>query len=91
MTPEELQEAEQLLTSRPEFDWLTKNGKPWYNITEVSTNARLSRETVQSLAQGGNIPGAVFYSPSIGWRFARSGLIEYFASLLRGGAGQQAG
>jgi hypothetical protein len=91
MTPEELQEAERLLSSRPEYNWLTQSGKQWFNLTDVARGSGLSRDTVRGLCESGSIPGVVYYNPDIGWRIPYSGLVEYFDRLLRGGSGQQTG
>jgi hypothetical protein len=91
MTPEEFREAEKLLSSRPEYQWLTQSGKQWFNLTDVARGSGLSRDTVRGLCESGSIPGAVFYNPDIGWRLPYSGLVEYFARLLRGGSGQRVG
>lgn len=84
MTPEELKAAESALAQRPEYGWLISTGAQWFNASEVSRGAGVSRNTVRDWCEGGKIPGALFYGPELGWRIPRSGLVEFFYELLSG-------
>lgn len=87
MTPEQLAAAEAMLARRPEFDWLTKSAEAWYTASQVAAGAGMSPVTVRKLCERGEIPGAVYYGPDIGWRMSRSGLVEYLAGALGRGRG----
>lgn len=92
MTPEEMDRAERMLAARPEFAWLTgEEASAWYRVSDVADEIGVSRETVRAWCERGTIPGAVFYGKEMGWRMPRSGLLEYFAGLRRGGAAASAG
>lgn len=88
MTPEELERFEKSLSIRPEYNWLTQNPSPWRNMSEVATGMGVSRQTIKSWCERGQIPGAIDYGQDIGWRMPRSGLIEFIANLQRGASGQ---
>lgn len=87
MTPEQLAAAEELLARRPEFAWLTGRPAQWYTASQVAEGIGVSPITVRRICERGEIPGATYYGPSVGWRLPRSGVIEWVSRALERGHG----
>lgn len=82
---DEVREAERILQTTPEYDWLARSGQQWYTVAEVATAMAVSKNMVRSWCERGQIAGAVIYGQQIGWRLPRSGLLLFFAEIVRGG------
>jgi hypothetical protein len=77
-----LEEAENLLSRIPEYNWLTKDGTDWYKAEELATHLGIGEHAVRARCKDGSIHGATFYGEKIGWRIPRSGVILYLASIV---------
>lgn len=82
---EELREAEQTLGGIPEYAWLTQSGTQWYTVAEVAEAMNVGKDVVRRWCERGQIANAVMYGQQIGWRMPRSGLLLFFAEIVRGG------
>lgn len=80
-----VREAERILQATPEYDWLARSGQQWYTVAEVATAVAVSKALVRAWCERGQIAGAVLYGQQIGWRLPRSGLLLFFAEIVRGG------
>lgn len=59
-------------------------GQQWYRAVEAAQHLGLSDDAVRTLAERGQIPGAILHDERrIGWRLPRSGLITYIARQRR--------
>lgn len=82
---QDVREATQALAPFPEYDWLTKSGTQWYTVAEVADQLAISKEAVRGWCERGLIVPANLYGQQIGWRLSRSGLLVFFARIVRGG------
>jgi hypothetical protein len=80
---EAIQEAQRLLATIPEYDWLTQSTQPWFTVAEVAPHMSVSKETVRGWCEAGQIKHATLYQQQVGWRMPRSGLALFFAERVR--------
>lgn len=82
---EELRAAEQTLRAIPEYAWLAESGQQWYTVAEVAEAMSIGKDVIRRWCERGLIANAVMYGQQIGWRLPRSGLLLFFATIVRGG------
>ena len=82
---EELRAAEQTLRAIPEYAWLADSGQQWYTVAEVAEAVSIGKDVIRRWCERGLIANAVMYGQQIGWRLPRSGLLLFFAEIVRSG------